>query len=229
MSFSRRFLGLGALVKADVPSRLLPWANPQASAAAAPQLAGNSAAPASSQPGKEWMALLANAQTAETLFKNYGGKSLAQPNSPQYDIGPPWIDPPAGHRDINNPGIITTPTNSGVDVVVQTYTVPPGHDGVITEIANFYTGPGVVLGTGYLTWRILRNGQAIKNFDAIQVPFGSYIAGGGVQTFRLAAGIRVFAGDVITYVVNHGSSSTLPVAGSSIITFLKGWLYPKGN
>ena len=227
MSFSRRNPGLGSYVRANVPTRLLPWANAQATAAANQQLAGNAAAPPPA-PGTDWKNMVSQAAMAETIFKSYGGKALANPTELTYQLGPPWIDPPAGHRDINNPGIIATPNNSSTDTVVQTYTVPPGWDGVITDIANFYTGPGFLLGSGYLVWRILRNGQAIKNFDAIQVAFGTYTQGGGLQTHRLAAGIRVFAGDILQYIVNHSTASTLPIAGTNIITFLKGWIYPKG-
>lgn len=238
MAFSRRNVGisgfrgvrgLGAFSPADVKTRLLPWANGPATDSGNVQLSGNGTAPPSTSPVTNWRDMVSQAAMAETLFKSYGGKALSNPLASTYDIGPPWIDPPAGHRDINNPGIIATPNNSGTDVVVQTYIFPPGWDGVITEIANFYTGPGFLLGSGYLIWRILRNGQAIKNFDSIQVAFGTYTQGGGLQTHKLAAGIRGFSGDVVQYVVNHSTASTLPIGGTNIITFLKGWLYPKGN
>jgi len=237
MAFQRRRIriplnGLGQYMPADVPTRLLPWADPTALALARGNLSGGAPAPAvstpqPSSPGVPGTDPSTVAAQTDALFRSYGGKALVNSDQAVYESRPPWIEAPAGARTILSQGIIPTPAASGVDQTVQTYIVPPGWDGVISEIANFYTGPGLTIAAALLAWRIERNGQAFKHFDNIQVAFGTYTTGGGLQTKVLPTPIRIFAGDVITYVVNHASGSGLPVAGTQIVTYLGGWLYPK--
>jgi hypothetical protein len=169
----------------------------------------------------------AMAADAETFFRSHGGRTLAAPDVPQYESKAPWIDPPSGFEAFYSPGIIATPAANGADTTALSFRVPTGYDGVIRRIANLYTGPGFVAGSGNLVWRILRNGQAIRNFDNMQFSLGTYSSTGGSILPAEMDGIRMFADDVITFIVNHAATSPLPVAGTQIVVLLGGWIYPK--
>ena len=212
--------GLGLIMPADVPSRLRPWTDQ-----ADPSYPANNQAPTAAD------YLRSKATQAETMFKSFGGRSAANPTAPVYEVtAPPWIQPPPGYEVFFQPGIVNTPNNNSTDTTIFTLfnqAVPPGWDGVIGSIANFYTGPGFQSGAGLLIWRITRNGQPIKSFDNIQVAFGTFTQQGGIQPLLLPNPIRVFSGDVIKYVVNHAAASNLPVNGTQIITLLGGYIYPK--
>src|ERR1041384_2247875 len=207
--------GMGALVPADVRSRLI-----------------NQQQPASSSASSAGQTLRQKAADAEALFKSIAGRSLAMPDqSPASSNGAaaPWIDPPEGFESLPGPSSIVLPAADDADYVVLSYRVPSGWDGVVKQVAHIYTGPRQVLGTGYLTWRIFRNGNPVKGFDAIQVPYGGISSNGSVVTFDLGAGFRGFSNELITYVVKHSSTSTLPAGAAYIVCFIGGGVFPQGG
>lgn len=126
------------------------------------------------------------------------------------------------------PGVINLPVAPSADTPVLKFTVPSNWDGYITLIANAFNGPGFIPGDGSIIWRILQNGQAVKNYDNIQVALGIYSSqGGGVQPFPLAdPGIPIFADDTIQMVVNNVSRVA---AMSQIYGLLGGYFFPSGS
>lgn len=104
------------------------------------------------------------------------------------------------------------------EATVLTLTVPTGLDGVIKKYSNNLTGGGFVNGSGDIIWRIRRNGRAIRNFDNILFESGT------VDFPReLAAGIRIYSNDIITFTVEHVANAAL--AGNVICSFV-GYFYP---
>lgn len=219
--FPHRRRALGLILPADVPARLKPWTDDGAS-----QYQGQTPAPDNAQ-------LLRNkAARFESLFKSIGGKAAVAPDAIGYDsTRAPWIEAPDGYQPFMFQGIIATPAANNTDTLVMSLfngqPVPQGWDGVITQIANFYTGAGFVAGSGQLTWRITQNGQPFKTFDSIQVGWGTFTQQGGVAPFTLPVPLRIFSGDVIKYIVNVSNVNPLPIAGTSIIVYLGGYIYPK--
>lgn len=206
--------GFGQLIPTDVQARFR-FAN---TAAGTPP-AGQPLPPSS---------LLQDGADAEAFFKNWGGKSLAAPNAPVYDSGiPPWVQPPPGSQPFMPVGVLATPAANGADALIQSFTVPIGWNGVINAIAQVFGGPGSILGTGFLTWRLFKSGQPIRNFEAVTVPYGYLTNNQSVVPLTLPAGIEVFGGDVISHYVANAVGSTLPVGSSYIVSMISGYFWPR--
>lgn len=145
-------------------------------------------------------------------------------------ITPPALSPPliTSKQSFLYPGVVPLPTAPSADTLILKFNVPSNWDGFITQIANGFNGPGFIPGDGSLIWRVLQNGQAVKNYDSIQVALGIYSAsGGGVQPFILAPpGIPIYADDVIQMVINNVSRNA---ATSQIYGLLGGYFFPTGG
>jgi len=174
-------------------------------------------------------ALAARASEAESYFRSYSGRSLSAPDTPAYTPVPPYIQMPAGAQPYFTPKSIATPVQGSGDTTILQFTVPVGWDGVIEQIANFYTGGGFLIGSGDFVWRLLRNGQAIRGFDAIPCALGQYNQGGVVPVPLYQSPIRIFEGEQISYVVNHAAGSLLPDAGTWCFALVAGYFYQKGG
>lgn len=135
----------------------------------------------------------------------------------------PWVTMPDGGFPFSSNGTITTPLagTGWTDVIgpagQYVMQVPNGNDGVINQIINVFNGQGFVQGSGALIWRILINGQAVRNYDNMLVQLGSTSS-----PFPIA-GIRVTSQDTIQFQVNNVS---LVQGGTQIFCFLGGWYYP---
>jgi len=134
---------------------------------------------------------------------------------------PPWVYPPPGSQSFMIPGVIPTPAADGLDHVIFQATVPDGYYGVINGLSHNYTGPGFVQGSGDLTFRILRNNQAVRNYSNILVEFGT------PQQRLPIDGIYLISGETFKYVVSVSTTAIIPVAGTFIIAFFKGYFYPQ--
>jgi hypothetical protein len=134
---------------------------------------------------------------------------------------PHWIAMPRNGQSFHYGGWITTPAATGDDSVdgtaIVSFSVPPGHNGVINRIANQAVTGGFVDGSGALIWRILQNGQAEPNYEAI---LGSI---GVVANPADIAPIFIFENNLILLTVDNVSLA----AGSAIQGLLGGWFYPK--
>lgn len=142
-------------------------------------------------------------------------------------VQPPWVNMPDGGFPFSSNGTIPTPAPTGgppfvwSDVIgpagQYVMQVPNGYDGVIRLITCFYNGGGFISGSGALIWRILLDGQAVRNYDNILVQLG-------VAPFPgVTEGIRVKSNQSIQLQVTNVS---LPGAGTQIFGFLGGWYYP---
>lgn len=133
----------------------------------------------------------------------------------------PWVQMPPDGEPFNPLTWIALPAVAAVDTAVVTLVVPPGRDGVITRLANVALGVGWVEGTGELIWRILRNGEAIRNFEAILASLGNVSNPLSLQ----GSGIRIYENDTLQFTVRNISLA----AGGQIGAMFGGWFYPKAH
>jgi hypothetical protein len=133
---------------------------------------------------------------------------------------PPWLKMPGEGRQYQEINSITLPANDGVDYTVTQFKVPTGYDGVITSITNFWTGAELVEGSGDIFWRLLIARRWARNLGSIDTTLGSLTS--PCPLFR--GGIRVCAGQTITYLVNVPVASGL--AGGRVVCGVFGWFYP---
>jgi hypothetical protein len=133
---------------------------------------------------------------------------------------PPWLKMPGEGRQYQEIDSIPLPANDGLNHVVTQFVVPTGYDGVITSIANFYTGVGFVEGSGDLVWRLLIARRWARNLGNIDTTLGSLTS--PCPLFR--GGIRVFSDQLITYYVNVPVASAL--VGGRVVCGVFGWFYP---
>lgn len=135
-----------------------------------------------------------------------------------FQLSPPWQEPPQNFVPFDPAGTVALPAAPSVDTTVLSLLVPDGYDGVINTYSLNFAGGGFVQGSGTIVWRVLADGQAIRNFSNITSERGT------PQLARpISGGIRVYSGQLITVVVNHVSDNTL---AGDIIASLGGWFYP---
>lgn len=132
----------------------------------------------------------------------------------------PWGDFPIGHIPFDTVGTVALPALAGdTDIpFVPQVIVPNGFDGVITSYSLNFRGGGFVDGSGDIVWKLLRNGQPIRNFERIISERGS------VTSQRSVNNIRIYSGDTITAIVNHVANGVL---NGSVIASLTGHFYPQ--
>lgn len=132
---------------------------------------------------------------------------------------PPWLKMPAGGRQYQEIGSIPTPANDGANHVVHQFKVPTGYDGVITSVANFFTGAGFLEGSGDIVWRVTIGRAWCRNFGSIDTTLGSLTS--PCPLFR--GGVRVYSEQVVQYLVNIPVASA--IAGGRIVCAFFGWFY----
>jgi hypothetical protein len=163
--------------------------------------------------------------------------SLEDPNLPGQDCSdnpsvatnrpdlPPWIYPPTNWENIDQDNYALVPA-IGSTVIIISYVVPPGRNGVINKVANNFVGGGWVEGTGDFIWRILIDGTpppGATSYDTILASLGNPASPTGI------AGFRVFENQVLTLVgFNNpaGPSGGVVVAGQRVGARFVGWNYP---
>ena len=134
---------------------------------------------------------------------------------------PHWLFMPRNGQSFHYGGWIPTPFATGDDsldgTAIVSFSVPPGHNGVINRIANQAITGGFVDGSGDLIWRILENGQAVPNYEEI---LGSI---GVVANPAEVAPIFITENNLVVLSVDNVALA----AGSKIQGLLGGWFYPK--
>ena len=143
---------------------------------------------------------------------------MGSPSNPIIAAQRPWIQEPPGAIPFDEQGAITLPAapEPGVNIPVVLFKVPQGFDGVIEWISNNVSDPTFVDGSGDLIWGILINGRPVRNFGVILVQKGTPAQG------RRISPIRLFSGDVVSYVVQFAAGT---VTGQ-VICSLSGYFYP---
>jgi hypothetical protein len=160
------------------------------------------------------------AQTCKVLG---AGAAFGTQNLTENDLTggmPPWVIPPVGADPYDETAVATIGV-VGTTTTILSFLVPYGYDGVIKRFYHNYLGSGYLDGSGDLVWRILADGRPIKNFGNILTQMGN------ASTPRLIDGIRIFAGQTITYVVLHAAN---PLLTDACTASLAGYFYPRtGN
>lgn len=133
-------------------------------------------------------------------------------------IAPPWIEPPQNFLSFDELGLVALPAVAAADATIVSVLVPDGYDGVIKTLSLNFVGGGFVQGSGDIVWRLLADGQAIRNYSNITSEKGS-----PEQPRAISGGIRVFSGQLITAVVNHTADVTL---AGDVMASIGGWFYP---
>ena len=133
----------------------------------------------------------------------------------------PWVTPPAD-AEFFDPIDYVALGNQGTTTVILTLNVPMGRDGVIELFGNVVFGAGWTEGTGDLIWQILKNGEAVRNYENIRASLGNV-------SNPVALGLRIAEGDQITVqVVNAAAPAGVP--GNPITSArFHGWFYPKAH
>lgn len=144
-----------------------------------------------------------------------GGSSGA---GSDFQLAPPWVEAPQNFLSFDEAGTVALPAAPSVDTTILSLLVPDGYDGIIKTISLNFAGGGFVQASGTIVWRLLADGQAIRNYSNITSEKGS-----PEQPRAISGGIRVFSGQLITAVVNHVSDVTLT---GDVVATLGGWFYP---
>lgn len=141
----------------------------------------------------------------------------------------PWLEMPPGGFPFDEFASIDTPAANGVETLVLQFAIPFGCDGVVLGIANVFTGPGFVEGSGNLTWRIRVGAASLQGSP--QLNYANIINTlGSAQTPReVQGGIIVTSGQYLTYSVIHALGSPIIPGGTRILCNIQGYYWPRGS
>ena len=136
---------------------------------------------------------------------------------------PPWIKMPLQGKRFSAIKSIALPSPTGVDVLVGSFLVPTGFDGVGAAVIFNYTGTGFAEGSGDLTWRLQLNQHYVKDYGNVVTQLGS------LQTpYNQNSGqILLQANQLVQFWVNVSVASAGNLIGGRIISSLWGWYYPR--
>lgn len=126
-----------------------------------------------------------------------------------------WLDEPPGAVPFDEQANGELTGIAGATTTVLTLRVPAGFDGVIKWISNNVVPP-LVFNYGDITWGIYINNRPIRNFGSIMQEKGTIAQG------RQVSPIRLFANDVLTYVVTEVLGG---MAGMTAVS-VTGYYYP---
>lgn len=133
---------------------------------------------------------------------------------------PIWIDPPSQWENIDQLNYV--PLGAiGSTVIIVSYTVPIGRNGIIKKVANNFVGGGWVEGTGQIIWQILLDGTPPPGANSYANILGSL---GSPASPTEISGFRVRENQVLTLVAQNIS---VLVAGQLVGGRLVGFQYPK--
>lgn len=135
-----------------------------------------------------------------------------------FQLAPPWVEAPQNFLPFDETGLVDLPVVGSADTTILSMIVPDGQDGIIKGYSLNFTGGGFVQGSGDIVWRVLIDGQAVRNFSNITTEKGS-----PEQVRPISGGIRIFSGQLVTAVVNHVADVTL---SGKVSANFSGWYYP---
>lgn len=148
-------------------------------------------------------------------FNTGGGITQGNHSFADSPVTNPWTAMPDGGFPFSYGMAINTPAIGAGFTDIINVMVPNGSDGIINNISNSYNGQGFNNGSGGFIWRILVNGQAVRNYDNILIQLGP----NGTNVTQ----IRVTSGDSIQFQVSNVSVSG---GGTQCTAFMGGWFYP---
>jgi hypothetical protein len=145
---------------------------------------------------------------------------------PQMVTKPIWVDPPTSWLNIDQLAY-TLLGAIGTTVVIISFKVPIGYNGVITGVACNFVGGGWVEGSGDVIWQILVNNAApsgANSYASIPASLGS-----PANPVKIS-GFRIFENQLVTFVALNnpaGPDGGVVVAGQRVGARLLGYLYPR--
>jgi len=141
-------------------------------------------------------------------------------------VRPIWLDPPTNWENIDQINYALLPA-IGATVIILSFQVPIGRNGVINRVANNFVGGGWVEGTGDVIWKILVDGApppGATSYASIAASLGSPANPVPIS------GFRIFENQVLTLVAFNnpaGPDGGVVVAGQRVGGRLLGYLYPR--
>lgn len=139
--------------------------------------------------------------------------------------GKEWVDPPHGAIQFNPDKSIPLPAAASGDVVVFSFRVPIGFDGIVLGQYHQYTGLGTFIeGGGDLAWRVKVNGRYLRDMGNMLVSLGST-----KQLSPCPGGLWLHSGNLVEYIVTApNTSGLLPLPGQgNILAGLNGFFFPR--
>lgn len=139
---------------------------------------------------------------------------------------PPHLFPPRNWENLDLLDYVTLGV-IGATVVILSFKVPIGRNGIINKVATNFVGGGWVAGSGDVIWRILVDGATppgATSYHRILDSLGSPAQPVGIS------GFRIFENQLITVVAFNnpaGASGGVIPAGQSVGARLCGHLYPR--
>lgn len=134
-----------------------------------------------------------------------------------------WVDQTAGCIAFNPQGTILLPAPADGNVVIFSFRVPIGYDGMILGQYNTITQP-FAQGTGDIAWRIRAAGRYLRDRGNILVTIGS-----NKRLYPVVGGLQLRSGNLVEFLVsapNAGGSLPIP-GGAYVLAGLHGWFYPR--
>jgi len=132
-----------------------------------------------------------------------------------------WTDAPAGFRTFNPGGAIPLPLPAAADVVIFSFRVPLGYDGMILGQFHGFTGD-FTEGSGDLEWRVRVNGRYLKDMGQMLVSIGS-----NRTLSPVYGGLQLRSKNLVEYLVFAPNLSASLDPSGNIIAGLHGYVWPR--
>ncbi len=132
----------------------------------------------------------------------------------------PWVDLPAGGYsfvELNQAAVVLPAI--GAEVVVISFRVPQGSNGIIDRVANQFVGGGWTEGTGDLLWRIQADSLPVRGYERMIASVGSTSNPADLQK----SPIRIYENQLIELVARNVA---IVVAAQPLLGLLGGYFYP---
>lgn len=160
-----------------------------------------------------------------TWVKNHGGLKtccrVPELGSPIWDQ-PPWEVMPSNARKLEVGFAQTAPGAfpSAADVILGSFQVPEGWDGVITRFVPNFVGSGFADFSGAIVWRLKVANRFAPDLGNVTSTYGSLTAAfsvPGINNIRLISGQTVYA------------LASIPVPGPAgvVSAIVIGWFWPR--
>jgi len=153
--------------------------------------------------------------------------SVVPAGSPPLQVRRPWLDPPEGYSPYDAADGLALPavgaasttnlTTALGSAAVLSFSVDDGYDGVINALSCNFLGGGFADFSGDIVWTLYADSKPIRNFQSITSQKGT------VQQPRQVSPIRIYANQVITWVVTHVGNVVL---NGNVVCTLTGFVYP---
>jgi hypothetical protein len=139
---------------------------------------------------------------------------------------PLWIDPPRNWENLDLISYALLPA-IGSTVVIVSFQVPAGRNGIVRLVGNNFVGGGWIEGTGDVKWRILVDSATPPGASS----YNSIVASLGSPANPVSiAGFRIYENQLLTLVAFNdpaGPNGGVVVAGQRVGGRLAGYLYPR--